>query len=322
MLTETLDLQHTLTELVELAVPRLADWCTIDMLERGEIRNVGVAHSDPETARLARRVHERRPLRAQASSGVSAALSTGRSQLIRDVPAWLAEQADARRGVADALPRARRALVDRRAARGPRTGVRRPHAGHRRSRAGTSRSRIWRSPRTSRGARRSPSRTPGSTAPSTTSPTRSSRASCPGTLTQPPGRRDRCALPPGRRGRRGRRRLLRHLADTTSIYFLAIGDVAGHGPAAAALTSLTRQAMRVVSRYEPSPGRILAVVNDTIRAQTAPEQFCTAALATLCPDRGRLPAHRRLRRPPTARDRPSRERARRRRSASAAPCSG
>ena len=47
VLTETLDLQHTLTELVELAVPRLADWCTIDMLERGEIRNVGVAHVNP-----------------------------------------------------------------------------------------------------------------------------------------------------------------------------------------------------------------------------------------------------------------------------------
>jgi PAS domain S-box-containing protein len=92
VLTETLDLQHTLSELVELVVPRLADWCTIDMLERGEIRNVGVAHSDPETARLARRLHARRPVRAQASSGVSAALSTGHSQLIPDVTAWLAQQ--------------------------------------------------------------------------------------------------------------------------------------------------------------------------------------------------------------------------------------
>jgi serine phosphatase RsbU (regulator of sigma subunit) len=41
--------------------------------------------------------------------------------------------------------------------------------------------------------------------------------------------------------------------------------------------------MRVVSRYEQSPGRILAVVNDTIRAQSAPEQFCTAAIAALRP---------------------------------------
>jgi serine phosphatase RsbU (regulator of sigma subunit) len=44
--------------------------------------------------------------------------------------------------------------------------------------------------------------------------------------------------------------------------------------------------MRVVSLYESSPGRILAVVNDTIRAQTAPEQFCTAALAALRPVEG------------------------------------
>jgi len=39
--------------------------------------------------------------------------------------------------------------------------------------------------------------------------------------------------------------------------------------------------MRAVSRYETSPGRILAVVNETIRTQSAPEQFCTACLATL-----------------------------------------
>ena len=92
VLTETLDLQHTLSELVELAVPRLADWCSIDMLDHGEIRTMGVAHADPEMARLARRLHARRPVRKRASSGVSAALSTGRSQLIQDVPAWLAAQ--------------------------------------------------------------------------------------------------------------------------------------------------------------------------------------------------------------------------------------
>jgi serine phosphatase RsbU (regulator of sigma subunit) len=41
--------------------------------------------------------------------------------------------------------------------------------------------------------------------------------------------------------------------------------------------------MRVVSRYEQAPSRILAVVNDTIRQQTDPEQFCTAAIAVLRP---------------------------------------
>ena len=179
VLTETLDLQHTLSELVELAVPRLADWCTIDMLERGEIRNVGVAHSDPETARLARRLHARRPVRAQASSGVSAALSTGRSQLIPDVPAWLAEQETPDEELLTLVARARRALLDRRPARGSRARVRRPHAGDRRNPGGSSRNRIWRSPRISRAAPRSRSRTRASTAPSTTSRTRCSRACCP-----------------------------------------------------------------------------------------------------------------------------------------------
>ena len=104
----------------------------------------------------------------------------------------------------------------------------------------------------------------------------------PGTLTQPPGRRDRRELPARRRGAQ----VGGDFYDTWQngdVTFLAIGDVAGHCPPAAALTSLTRQAMRVVSRYEGSSGRILAVVNDTIRAQTAPEQFCTAVLATLRP---------------------------------------
>jgi serine phosphatase RsbU (regulator of sigma subunit) len=105
----------------------------------------------------------------------------------------------------------------------------------------------------------------------------------PGTLTEPPGAEIAASYRPAGEGAE----VGGDFYDTwehDGVYFLAIGDVAGHGPEAAALTSLTRQAMRIVSRYEPSPGRILAVVNDAIRAQTAPEQFCTAALATLRPN--------------------------------------
>jgi serine phosphatase RsbU (regulator of sigma subunit) len=104
----------------------------------------------------------------------------------------------------------------------------------------------------------------------------------PGTLTQPPGAEIAARYRPAGEGAEVGGDFY-DTWQTGELYFLAIGDVAGHGPAAAALTSLTRQTMRVVSRYESSPGRILAVVNDTIRAQSAPEQFCTAALATLRP---------------------------------------
>ncbi len=66
-------------------------------------------------------------------------------------------------------------------------------------------------------------------------------------------------------------------------FALAIGDVAGKGPAAAALTALTRHAMRVASRYETSPTRVLEVVNEAILGHDSASEFCTAALAFLRP---------------------------------------
>ena len=183
------------------------------MLEHGEIRNVGVAHADPETARLARRLHARRPVRAQASSGVSAALAHGPLAADPGRPGLARRAGDARRGAADAVARARRALVDRRPARGSRARVRRPHAGDHANPGGSSRSRISPSPRISRAAPRSRSRTRASTAPSTTSPTRCSRACCPARSRSRPGAEIAARYRPGRRGRRGGRRLLRHLAD-------------------------------------------------------------------------------------------------------------
>jgi PAS domain S-box-containing protein len=281
VLTETLDLQHTLTELVELAVPRLADWCTIDMLERGEIRNVGVAHANPETARLARRVHERRPVRAQASSGVSAALSTGRSQLIRDVPAWLAEQEtpDEELLTLSRVLGVRSSIVAPLAGRGRIFGaltLATAESGRRfseqdlavaedlarRASLAIDNARLY-------GAEHDIAHA-------------LQQSLLPGTLTQPPGAEIAARYRPAGEGAEVGGDFYDSWQNDDTC-FLAIGDVAGHGPPAAALTSLTRQTMRVASRYEPSPGRILAVVNDTIRAQSEPEQFCTAALATLRP---------------------------------------
>ena len=284
VLTETLDLQRTLNELVQLAVPRLADWCTIDMLDHGEIRNVGVAHADPDRARLARRLHARRPVRAQASSGVSGALATGRSQLIQDVPAWLAAQ----QTPDEELFTMARVL-------GVRSSIVAPLAGQGRVFGALTLA-------TAESGRRF---TEQDLAVAEDLARRASLAIenarlygaehdiaqalqqslLPGTLTQPPGTEVVATYRPAGEGAEVGGDFYDSW-QTEDHYFLAIGDVAGHGPEAAALTSLTRQAMRVVSRYEQSPARILTVVNETIRAQTAPEQFCTAALAALRPGDG------------------------------------
>src|SRR6266702_165555 len=47
LLTSSLDSRKTLNKVARLAVPRLADWCSIDILEEGELRAVTVAHVDP-----------------------------------------------------------------------------------------------------------------------------------------------------------------------------------------------------------------------------------------------------------------------------------
>ncbi len=280
-LTETLDVSHTLSELVELAVPRLADWCTIDVLDHGEIRNVGVAHADPEMARLARRVHERRPVRRQASSGVSAALGTGNSQLIADVPGWL----DAQETPDEELLTMSRVL-------GVRSSIVAPLAGHGHVFGALTLGIIGSGRRFNEQdlaiaedlARRAALAIDNARLYSVEHDIAHAlqQSLLPGTLTQPPGIEVVARYRPAGEGAEVGGDFYDSW-QTGEHYFLAIGDVAGHGPAAAALTSLTRQAMRVVSRYEQSPSRILSVVNDTIRAQTDPEQFCTAALAVLRP---------------------------------------
>jgi GAF domain-containing protein len=58
---------------------------------------------------------------------------------------------------------------------------------------------------------------------------------------------------------------------------VAIGDVSGKGATAASMTSLARHTMRVASLHEPTPSRVLGVLNDEIRRHGSPDMFCTAA---------------------------------------------
>jgi PAS domain S-box-containing protein len=59
---------------------------------------------------------------------------------------------------------------------------------------------------------------------------------------------------------------------------LVIGDVTGKGARAAALTSLVRHTVRTAARYEPSPSRVLDVVNRTLIAERSDRgRYCTVA---------------------------------------------
>jgi serine phosphatase RsbU (regulator of sigma subunit) len=67
---------------------------------------------------------------------------------------------------------------------------------------------------------------------------------------------------------------------------VAIGDVCGKGPAAAALTSLMRHTVRTASLHEPTPTRVLRVLNDGILRRIDADRFCTVLYAHIVPADG------------------------------------
>jgi len=93
-LSSSLHYEGTLQDVADLAVPTLADWCGVSMPDRhGVIKQVAVAHSDPEKVAFARRYSERYPNRTSDESGAAQVLRDGHSQLIPDIPDELLEAA-------------------------------------------------------------------------------------------------------------------------------------------------------------------------------------------------------------------------------------
>jgi len=88
LLSASLDLESTLTATARLLVPRLADWCSVDLAvadESAPSRQVAVIHRDPAKVELARTLRERYPPDPRAPGGVAHVLRTGASSLTSDI---------------------------------------------------------------------------------------------------------------------------------------------------------------------------------------------------------------------------------------------
>ncbi len=81
LLASSLDYQTTLANVARLAVPTLADACFVDLLEDGVLRQVAVAHTDPEYEALLEQIRRRHPVDLTASYGIARVLRTGRSEI-------------------------------------------------------------------------------------------------------------------------------------------------------------------------------------------------------------------------------------------------
>ena len=55
-LAESLDFEATLNKVTRLAIPLLAEWCVVDVVEGTKLRRVAEAHVDPEKERLVRAI--------------------------------------------------------------------------------------------------------------------------------------------------------------------------------------------------------------------------------------------------------------------------
>src|SRR5215212_8388091 len=86
-LASSLDYRTTLANVASLAVPTLADWCAVDVIEEdGSIERLAVEHPDPEKVALAFALQERYPPDPETTRGLHKVLRTGESDMVPEIP--------------------------------------------------------------------------------------------------------------------------------------------------------------------------------------------------------------------------------------------
>jgi PAS domain S-box-containing protein len=86
LLAASLDYERTLKEVARLAVPDVADWCAIDIVQPdGSTRQVTSVHPNPEHEELLLELRRRYRQEKRGSEGTARVIATGEPELARDV---------------------------------------------------------------------------------------------------------------------------------------------------------------------------------------------------------------------------------------------
>jgi len=86
VLASSLDYDTTLASVTRLAVPTVADWAAIDMVDdAGHVRRLAVAHVDPKKIELAYEILRRVPLTTEGNSAFARVVRTGDSEIVTDI---------------------------------------------------------------------------------------------------------------------------------------------------------------------------------------------------------------------------------------------
>ena len=87
ILNRSLDYGETLNELARLIVPRLADWCSVEIADdAGQLHQLAVAHVDPAKVRWARELNRKYPTKPDSPTGAPHVFRTGVPEIYSDVP--------------------------------------------------------------------------------------------------------------------------------------------------------------------------------------------------------------------------------------------
>jgi PAS domain S-box-containing protein len=87
VLSSSLDYQTILANLAQLAVPQLADWCTVQLVEDdGSVQSLATAHVNPDKVAWAKLINQKYPFNPDAPRGSAHVLRTRQSEFYPDIP--------------------------------------------------------------------------------------------------------------------------------------------------------------------------------------------------------------------------------------------
>jgi PAS domain S-box-containing protein len=90
----SLDYEATLTAVARLAVPTIADWCAVDVVnDDGGLQRLAVAHVDPLKVEMARTLEERYPSDPNTPGGIREVIRTGKPAFMSRIPQALLDAA-------------------------------------------------------------------------------------------------------------------------------------------------------------------------------------------------------------------------------------
>ncbi|MEN3273682.1 MAG: hypothetical protein V7636_2443 [Actinomycetota bacterium] len=107
VLSQSLDPETTMQRIAELAVPTLADWCAVHVVDGAFARPVALAGVDPSATAMVRELSQRNPVPIDAPAGLGAVVRTGEPIVLRRVPMDAVRASTDEREVVDLLSRLR-----------------------------------------------------------------------------------------------------------------------------------------------------------------------------------------------------------------------